>query len=124
MSPRKRAASGGAAADPGTTAPVDPPLGPEGKPLTFEQALDRLEGIVEKLEGGRIPLEESIARFEEGVSLSRFLEAELGRAEKRVQELVDRAGATGTRPWAEDDLEDGAGEAGGDDFDEDDDDAL
>ena len=104
MSPRKRAASG-PAGDPATTAPVDPPLGPDGRPLTFEQALDRLEGIVEKLEDGRIPLEESIARFEEGVSLSRFLESELARAEKRVQELVDRAGAPGTRPWAEDDLE-------------------
>ena len=111
MSPRKRAASpeGTAAAE------VPPPVGPDGRPLTFEQALDRLEAIVEQLEDGKLPLEQSIERFEEGVVLSRFLEGELGRAEKRVQELVDRAGAPGTRPWADDDLD----EAGDDDVDDD-----
>jgi len=103
MSPRKRDAS--APGDPAAVPAAAPPLvGPDGRPLTFEQALERLETIVEQLEDGKLPLEQSIERFEEGVVLSRFLEGELGRAEKRVQELVDRAGAPGTRPWAEDDL--------------------
>ena len=97
MSPRKRPAGGeGSAA-------AEPPVGPDGKPLTFEEALERLEAIVEQLEDGKLTLEDSIARFEEGVVLSRFLEAELSRAEQRVQELVDRAGTPGTRPWAGDD---------------------
>ncbi|MEO7842342.1 MAG: exodeoxyribonuclease VII small subunit [Candidatus Eisenbacteria bacterium] len=102
MSPRKRPTSG-EAGGPADTLPVTPPLGPDGKPLPFEKALERLEAIVEQLEDGKLTLEDSIKRFEEGVCLSRFLEGELGRAEQRVQELVDRAGAPGTRPWADDD---------------------
>jgi exodeoxyribonuclease VII small subunit len=100
MSPRKRPTAGGAN-EAGEPAP--PPVGPDGQPLTFEKALERLEAIVGQLEDGKLTLEDSIQRFEEGVGLSRFLEAELGRAEQRVQELVDRAGAPGTRPWADDD---------------------
>jgi exodeoxyribonuclease VII small subunit len=109
MSPRKKP-------DPAPESTANPPLGPDGKPLSFEKALDRLESIVEELEDGKLTLEDSIARFEEGVSLSRFLEGELGRAERRVQELVETAGGPATRPWAGD-----AGDADepGDDDDED-----
>jgi exodeoxyribonuclease VII small subunit len=110
MSPRKRVPAGADAVADAVPAPV----GPDGRPLTFEMALERLEGIVEQLEDGRLTLEESIARFEEGVGLSRFLEGELGRAERRVQELVDRAGSPGTRPWA-DDLAEPDEDAPGDD---------
>lgn len=91
-----------------------PPLAPDGKPYTFEKALARLETIVDELEDGKLALEASIARFEEGVTLTRFLESELGRAQKRVEELVESAGAPATRPWA--------GDEGADD--EDDGDAL
>ena len=116
MSPRKRAD----AADTVRDAAVPAPAGPDGKPLTFEKALERLEAIVGQLEDGKLSLEQSITRFEEGVTLSRFLEAELGRAERRVQELVERAGAPATRPWAGD--EDGDPDV--DDVLEDDDEAL
>ena len=117
MSPRKRPDSEPAHVAEGA-APA-PPLGPDGKPLRFEQALERLEKIVDQLENGKLSLEDSIARFEEGVTLSKHLEGELKRAEKRVEELVERAGAPGTRPWAGDDE---AGES--DDFEDDDDGAL
>lgn len=102
MSPRRKPAAEAPAA----------PLGPDGRPLAFEQALERLETIVGELEDGKLTLEESIARFEEGVVLSKFLEAELGRAEKRVEELVESSGGPATRPWAGDDEveEDGAGD--------------
>ena len=102
MSPKKRPAAG----EEGAAVPVAAPLGPDGAPLTFEKAIERLEAIVEQLEDGKLPLEDSIARFEEGVTLSRFLESELVRAEQRVQELVDRAGVPGTRPWAGDEGDD------------------
>ena len=113
MSPRKRPE--GEPAHVAEGAASAPPLGPDGKPLRFEQALERLEKIVDQLENGKLSLEDSIARFEEGVVLSRFLEGELKRAEKRVEELVERAGAPGTRPWADND-ESGEGDA----FDDDD----
>ena len=47
--------------------------------LTFEAALDRLQTIVGELEGGRLSLEDSIARYEEGMKLSRRLTEELER---------------------------------------------
>ena len=83
--------------------PEEAPLDAHGKPYTFEQALARLEAIVDELEDGKLALEASIARFEEGVTLTRFLESELGRAQKRVEELVESAGGAATRPWAGDD---------------------
>jgi len=79
------------------------PLDAQGKPYTFEKALARLEAIVEELEDGKLALEASITRFEEGVTLTRFLESELGRAQKRVEELVESAGGPATRPWSGDD---------------------
>jgi len=55
--------------------------------LSFEQALARLSTLVEKLESGKLPLEESVAAFEEGVKLTRRCEALLGSAEQRLQVL-------------------------------------
>lgn len=57
--------------------------------LSFEQALERLETLVEELEGGSLTLEESIARYEEGVTLSRRLTQTLDEAEKRIERLVE-----------------------------------
>ena len=76
-----------------------------GKPYTFEKALNRLEAIVDELEEGKLALEASIARFEEGVTLTKFLESELGRAQKRVEELVESAGQPATRAWEGDEEE-------------------
>lgn len=55
--------------------------------LSFEQALERLTTLVEKLESGKLPLEESVAAFEEGVKLTRRCEALLDSAEQRLQVL-------------------------------------
>ena len=57
--------------------------------LTFEQALAELIRLVEKLESGKLPLEESIAAFEAGVKLSRRCEELLDKAEQRLQVLND-----------------------------------
>lgn len=71
----------------------------------FEQALERLETIVEELESGSLTLEESLARYEEGVRLSRRLTTSLDQAEKRIERLVEEPGeGSPTRP-----LEPGAG---------------
>ena len=55
--------------------------------LSFEQALARLTTLVEKLESGKLPLEESVAAFEDGVKLTRRCEALLDSAEQRLQVL-------------------------------------
>lgn len=55
---------------------------------TFEQSLTELEGIVQKLEEGDRPLEESLKLFEQGVRLSRECQARLQNAERRIQVLM------------------------------------
>ena len=62
----------------------------EGTPLDFEQSMKRLESIVEELEAGELSLEDSIARYEEGIQLSRRLTQVLDESEKRIERLVER----------------------------------
>lgn len=67
---------------------------------SFETALTRLTEIVEALEKGDLPLERSLALFEEGVRLSRLGAERLENAELRVEQLL--ASST-TKPLALDD---------------------
>jgi exodeoxyribonuclease VII small subunit len=55
---------------------------------TFEESLRKLETIVEQLEKGELPLEESVKLFELGVGLSSSCRDQLEAAEGRVQMLV------------------------------------
>jgi exodeoxyribonuclease VII small subunit len=68
---------------------------------SFEDAIQRLGKIVEELEGGDLPLEASIALFEEGIRLARASQERLDRAEKRIDELlsVSETGDAHTRPF-------------------------
>jgi len=61
-----------------------------GPPLagTFEESARRLSQIVAELEGGDLPLERSLALFEEGVRLARAAQERLDQAERRVEELL------------------------------------
>jgi exodeoxyribonuclease VII small subunit len=54
----------------------------------FEERLERLEKLAEKLREGNIPLEEAVALFEEGMKLSKSLEKDLSRVERRVEILT------------------------------------
>ena len=56
--------------------------------LTYEQAYKRLEEIVEKLENGSVPLEESMKLFEEGTKLANFCNTKLNAAEQRFTQLI------------------------------------
>ena len=69
--------------------------------LTFEDAVKRLSEIVQKLERGDLPLEESLLLFEEGVTLSRASQEKLDSAQKRVEELLgfDRDGKVRSQPF-------------------------
>jgi exodeoxyribonuclease VII small subunit len=65
----------------------------------FEQSLERLETIVEELEGGELTLEQSLGRYEEGIKLSRRLSGALDAAEQRIERLVEGAnGEPATEP--------------------------
>jgi len=55
--------------------------------LTFEQALARLEAIVQSIEQGRIGLQESIQQYEEGMKLIKRCRLILAEAETRIQKL-------------------------------------
>jgi exodeoxyribonuclease VII small subunit len=70
----------------------------------FEAAIKRLGEIVQALERGDLPLEESLRLFEEGVQLSRVSQERLDAAEKRVEQLlaVDEQGRPRTEPFATD----------------------
>ncbi len=54
----------------------------------FEDAMKKLEDIVEDLEGGELPLEESLKSFEQGMKLLTFCSDKLDEVEKRVALLV------------------------------------
>jgi exodeoxyribonuclease VII small subunit len=79
---------------------------PEGRPSTtpasFEASIARLTEIVDQLERGDLPLEESLRLFEEGVKLSRTSQDRLDKAQKKVEELlrVDTDGNATTAPFA------------------------
>lgn len=66
----------------------------------FDEALGKLQGIVEKLEGGKLSLEESLTAFEEGVRLVKAGQSILDTAEQRVEVLSRGArGEEVTRPF-------------------------
>jgi exodeoxyribonuclease VII small subunit len=54
---------------------------------SFDDGLDRLEALVQQLEGGNLSLEDALARFEEGVGLSQALHQQLADAQRRVEVL-------------------------------------
>jgi exodeoxyribonuclease VII small subunit len=58
----------------------------------FESALKELEGIVEQLEGGDLPLERALELFERGVTLSRQCQRRLDEAERKVEILIKAPG--------------------------------
>jgi len=81
----------------------------------FEAKMQELSGIVEKIEGGELSLEEAMQEFEMGVKLTKECHQALQTAEQRVKILVEQAGDYQLEDFIDDDDE------GDDDEDEDDD---
>jgi exodeoxyribonuclease VII small subunit len=74
---------------------------PAEEELPFEEILARLQRVVSTLEQGELPLEQSLAVFEEGVWLSRLGTRRLDDAERRVELLLaDDGRIARTRPFA------------------------
>ena len=67
----------------------------------FEDVMERLQAVVEQLEQGDLPLEQSLAMFEEGVRLSRAGAKRLDEAERRVEELLAAGDELQTSPLDE-----------------------
>ncbi|MGE5213317.1 MAG: exodeoxyribonuclease VII small subunit [Nitrospirota bacterium] len=57
--------------------------------LNFEDAMDRLEKIVEQMESGKLPLEDLIVRYEEGMKLVKTCQERLASAEQKI-EIITR----------------------------------
>jgi exodeoxyribonuclease VII small subunit len=71
--------------------------------LPFEEALKRLESIVEAMESQDLPLESLLARFEEGTQLARVCQAKLADAELKIQKLEkNSAGEAVLKPLTSD----------------------
>ena len=66
------------------------------KKNNFEDQLNELQEIVNKLESGNVPLEDALSEFQAGVKLSRELEKKLNDAEQTVAKLVDKDGSEKT----------------------------
>lgn len=71
----------------------------EPKPVDFESAMRDLEAIVERLEQGELPLEESLAAFERGIMLTRSCQAALKEAEQKVEILLKKSGDSVVEPF-------------------------
>lgn len=61
-------------------------------PKSFEEALQRLEAIVSKLETGGATLDDSVAAFKEGIELVKYCSSQLDAAEQSVKQLVEQEG--------------------------------
>ena len=77
------------------------------KEPAFEDALRRLETIVERLESGDLPLEESLRLFEEGVGLTRLCAGRLDEAQRRIEMLTKTEDGLKLLPFEDDDRDEG-----------------
>jgi exodeoxyribonuclease VII small subunit len=59
--------------------------------IPFEEAMQQLESIVEKMESGELPLEALMTQFEEGTRLAKICQAKLAQAETKIQQLEKNA---------------------------------
>ncbi|WP_153722442.1 exodeoxyribonuclease VII small subunit [Sporosarcina cascadiensis] len=64
----------------------------EEKEMQFEQAMHQLEEIVQKLEAGEAPLEDTITLYQQGMELSAFCQKKLQNAEKQLIRMMDQEG--------------------------------
>jgi exodeoxyribonuclease VII small subunit len=63
----------------------------------FEDALEKLEKIVKEMEAGKMPLDEALKYFEEGIRLIRFCSARLDETERRVEQILAKNNSVQTK---------------------------
>ncbi|WP_028610445.1 exodeoxyribonuclease VII small subunit [Paenibacillus harenae] len=68
--------------------------------LSFEQAMERLDLIVSKLENGDVPLETAIELFQEGMKLSQLCGGKLEQVERKIELLIESEQGFQKKPFA------------------------
>ena len=69
----------------------------------FEQALERLEEVVDAMEDGDLSLDEMMHHFEEGSRLARHCEKKLSEVEQKIERMVREGDELGTEPFEPED---------------------
>lgn len=64
----------------------------ETNEITFEQAMEQLEKVVEKLEGGDVPLEKAINYYQEGMKLSKICNDKLTNVQAKMTQIINDQG--------------------------------
>ena len=70
--------------------------------MSFEESLDQLESLVDRLERGQLLLDESLELFERGMKLARTCNRKLSRAERKIEVLIEENGKLRTDNFIED----------------------
>ncbi|WP_406658082.1 exodeoxyribonuclease VII small subunit [Methanolobus sp. ZRKC2] len=70
--------------------------------MSFEESLDQLESLVDRLERGQLLLDESLELFERGMKLARICNKKLSRAERKIEVLIEKNGKLKTEDFIED----------------------
>lgn len=69
---------------------------------TFEESLEELEALVDRLERGQLLLDESLELFERGMKLARVCNRKLSKAERKIEMLIEENGSLKVGPFMED----------------------
>jgi len=69
------------------------------KTIDFEKSLERLETLVEEMEGGKLSLEQMIKHFEEGSKLVTLCSGKLNEVEQKIEKLVKKGGELAAEPF-------------------------
>ncbi|PYI55048.1 exodeoxyribonuclease VII small subunit [Paenibacillus flagellatus] len=73
--------------------------GKDDNAVSFEEAMDKLEQIVAKLESGDVPLEKAIELFQEGMALSHLCGQKLEQVERKIETLLEENGTFVKKPF-------------------------
>ncbi len=69
--------------------------------ITFEDSLNELENLVDRLERGQLLLDESLELFERGMKLARICNSKLSKAERKIEMLIEENGNQKTVAFSE-----------------------
>jgi len=69
------------------------------KKITFEEALNKLEGIAVELEEGNLSLDDALKKFDEGVKMAALCNEQLAEAQQKVDLLIKKGGTLSAVPF-------------------------